>query len=386
MRVHLSTEQQAVHSAACEWASRSADGGMRTRAVRGLAGTGKTVVAAAIADDLTSSGVRVAVVASTGKAAHVLRGKGIAATTVHASTYLLVGDGVDGPEFRLRDRMVGEPDVVVCDEASMLTRDQLADLLRRVPKVLLVGDHGQLPPVSGDGALAEVDGWDLHEVHRQALDSGVVRFAHALREGASIQDAARAGAPDVVLGKPRHLPGTVLVARNDARVRLNQALRKQVHAAHTRVPAWPIARDRVVCLSNHRRGAIAKDAEAWSRAGAGGPWCNGTIADVTSSASPSSTSADALCAFEALCDDGVVRSGRAWLRQLSEADTLPAEAHDRARMEARFAWGWALTVHKAQGSEWDDVLVVGDGFGSAEEVRAWRYTAATRARARVGGW
>ncbi len=416
MRVELSGEQGGVCDAAVAWGrwvggprgKRGATGPQpaRVRAIRGPAGTGKTVTAAEVARRLASYGTNVAVVAPTGKAAHVLRGKGIAATTIHAFQYVLVedGSGATGPgvatgggagglRFVLRAEATGDPDVVICDEASMATAEHLADLLSRVPRVLLVGDPGQLPPVQGTGVLADATGWDLTEVHRQALDSGVIRFAHAIRAGESIASALRAGAPDVVAGRPPHLPGVLLVARNDTRVRLNLGVRTQFHAqredgvgldpgpgAERRsagaLPSWPIEGDRVVCLSNHRGASGTRGV-----AGAETPWCNGTVGDVTRrlSCGNSSPHLDSIHGFTALCDDGTTRDGTAWLRQLSSPTLLAVDAADARRRDARFAWGWCLTTHKAQGSEWDEVAVMGDGFGTPAEIQAWRYTAATRA-------
>lgn len=368
----------------CAGARGPRDG--RVRALRGLAGTGKTTVAAEIARRLATVGTRVAVVAPTGKAAHVLRTKGIAATTIHAAAYQLVGDGADGPEFILRRGITGDPDVVICDEASMATNDHLIDLLSRVPKVLLVGDPGQLPPVSGTPVLHAAEGVDLLQVHRQAMDSGVVRFAHAIRAGASLAAALKVGAPDVVAHRPPHLPGVVLVSRNDTRVRTNAGIRKQVHGSNATAP-WPVAGDRVVCLTNHSRAAQAPrwddDTREWCDAP--DPWCNGTVGDVVRRADDASdsTAASAVYGFVALCDDGLERPARAWLQQLTAGTLLQVDEWDRSRMSARFAWGWALTTHKAQGSEWDEVAVLEDGFGSADELRAWRYTAATRAATKL---
>lgn len=414
MRVELSGEQSGVCDAAVAWGrwvggprgKRGATGpqAARVRAIRGPAGTGKTVTAAEVARRLASYGTNVAVVAPTGKAAHVLRGKGIAATTIHAFQYVLVEDGEDGGggdgrgglRFVLRAEATGDPDVVICDEASMATAEHLADLLSRVPRVLLVGDPGQLPPVQGAGVLADATGWDLTEVHRQALDSGVIRFAHAIRAGESVAVALRAGAPDVVAGRPPHLPGVLLVARNDTRVRLNLGVRTQYHAQredgvgldpgpgaerHAGVggalPPWPIEGDRVVCLSNHR----ATGRVDWKQGG----WCNGTVGDVARrlSSGNSSPGLDTVHGFTALCDDGTTRDGTAWLRQLSSPTLLAVDAADARRRDARFAWGWCLTTHKAQGSEWDEVAVMGDGFGTPVEIQAWRYTAATRAAKRL---
>lgn len=407
--VDLSTEQEQAADMLVEWAqyrsgARGRAGAVgrtddRVRALRGLAGTGKTTTGAEVARRLVALGTRVAVVAPTGKAAHVLRTKGIAATTIHAAAYRLIDDGASSPTFELRPGVQGDPDVVICDEASMATADHVGDLLSRVPRVLLVGDPGQLPPVSGQAVLADALGVDLLEVHRQALDSGVVRFAHAIRAGASVADALRAGAPDVVPGRPLHLPGVLLVGRNDLRMRLNTGVRAQVHANSIAplgassgrlapVP-WPIVGDRLVCLSNHRKARTDGDDGPYLDDDGRvveppDPWCNGTVGDVTSVPAVSSgrdAGPDAARRFVARCDDGLTRDGQAWLRQLATAELLQVGTtpQDRWRRETRFAWGWCLTTHKAQGSEWAEVAVMGDGFGTPDELRAWRYTAATRA-------
>ena len=391
--VDLSTEQEQAADMLVEWAryrsgARGRAGAVgrtddRVRALRGLAGTGKTTTGAEVARRLVALGTRVAVVAPTGKAAHVLRTKGIAATTIHAAAYRLIDDGASSPTFELRPGVRGDPDVVICDEASMATADHVDDLLSRVPRVLLVGDPGQLPPVSGEPVLEDALGVDLVTVHRQALDSGVVRFAHAIRRGASVADALREGAPDVIAGRPAHLPGVLLVARNDLRVRLNAGVRAQVHGG-TPPSAGPAVGDRLVCLSNHRR-SHRRDDDDPDAGPPPDPWCNGTVGDVVRvGASPGFRGEpDSTRRFAALCDDGQEREGRAWLRQLDAPGLLPVEPHDRDRREARFAWGWCLTTHKAQGSEWDEVAVMGDGFGTPDELRAWRYTAATRAARRL---
>jgi len=404
--IDLADEQAQAADMLVEWAryrsgARGKAGAIgkvddRVRALRGLAGTGKTVTAAEVACRLAALGTRVAVVAPTGKAAHVLRSKGVAATTIHAAAYQLIEDGASSPTFELRSGVRGDPDVVICDEASMATSDHVSDLLSRVPKVLLVGDPGQLPPVSGRAVLADALGVDLVTVHRQALDSGVVRFAHAIRRGASIADALREGAPDVIAGRPAYLPGVLLVGRNDLRMRLNVGVRAQVHAAMAgrpgSQPPWPIAGDRLVCLSNHRRARVEPGEEMRDDSGCiiepPDPWCNGTVGDVVRvpRISPGrDASPDAARDFVALCDDGQEREGQAWLRQLTTAELLQVgqDAASRWRRETRFAWGWCLTTHKAQGSEWDEVAVMSDGFGKPDELRAWRYTAATRASKRL---
>lgn len=415
-RPELQGEQEAAVESLRAWALE-ARGGRRPRAeavaLRGLAGTGKTVAAAELVARLAADGARVAIVAPTGRAAAVLRRKGVGeATTVHAAAYRLVGEDAGGLAFKprrdiaaplaraaagaapiFRRRGDDQPDVLVCDEASMLTLAQLRDLLARVPRVVLVGDPGQLPPVSGGSALATVPYVELEEVRRQALDSGIVRFAHAIRAGASVADALRAGAPDVTVEPPERVPGAAVCATHADRVRLNAALRAA--AADERgtdaaaLPPWPVAGDRVVALANDPATG----------------WCNGTTAEVLRDlgranpdawrlrgaaftpgergAGPGKRVADLPPArrLRCLCDDGEERELVAVERVLGSAEA--GDPHPLVPRTALAWWGWALTAHKAQGSEWEDVMVLDRPFGGPADVRAWRYTAATRARAHL---
>ena len=406
-RTTLSDEQEAAVGSLREWA-RDRSGGTAARSLRGLAGTGKTVAAAELVARLAEDGLRVAVVAPTGRAAAVLRRKGVAnATTVHGALYQLVGEEGGALEFRAKRAIEAPlargaavrtarsgwrepPDVVVCDEASMLTSAQLADLLGRTRRVVLVGDPGQLPPVTGGSALLQVPGWELREVRRQALDSGIVRFAHAIRAGASVADALRAGAPDVLAVEPEQVPGAVIVARHEDRLRLNPILRAAAadERGDTRaddLPPHPVAGDRIVALANDPATG----------------WCNGTTAEVLADlgrANPDAWRAKAPSGgrprlggwaaglpdahlLRCLCDDGEEREIFAVLRALGSAEA--GDPHPLVPRTALAWWGWALTCHKAQGSEWPDVLVYDRPFGSAEDQRRWRYTAATRASRRL---
>lgn len=234
---------------------------------------------------------------------------------------------------------------------------------------------------------------ELEEVRRQALDSGIVRFAHAIRAGASVTNALRAGAPDVVPEPPELVPGATVCATHADRVRLNAALRAAAAdergADAAALPAWPVAGDRVVALANDPATG----------------WCNGTVAEVLEDrgraapdswrlrgaaftpgergAGPGSRVADLPAARRlwCLCDDGERRELVVVERVLGSADA--ADPHPLVPRTCLAWWGWALTAHKAQGSEWDSVMVLDRPFGSAADARAWRYTAATRARTRL---
>src|SRR3954453_15882830 len=155
----------------------------------GYAGTGKTTLARQIAEAVDGD---VLFAAFTGKAAQVMRNKGCAnARTIHSLIYRPRGEkpeaetGEMQPAFSLnRASAVGKAKLIVVDECSMVDEALGRDLLSFGTPVLVLGDPGQLPPISGGGYFtnAEPD-VVLTEVHRQARDNPIVQLAQTVREG-----------------------------------------------------------------------------------------------------------------------------------------------------------------------------------------------------------
>jgi exodeoxyribonuclease V len=154
--------------------------------LEGEAGTGKTTLLAAIARRRPGAFL----CAYTGKAAHVVREKtGMYATTVHSAFYHFVReeDGDDGQLPRLVFRPVHAPgslkgQVLLLDECSIIDPKTAADIRGIGITVIAIGDPAQLPPVSGDPFFtADAASFTLTRVHRQALESPIIRQAHNVR-------------------------------------------------------------------------------------------------------------------------------------------------------------------------------------------------------------
>ncbi len=79
------------------------------------------------------------------------------------------------------------------DEASMVTDDVYCDLLAKELPCFWLGDAGQLPPVGSDPRIMERAHVSLTKIHRQSLDSGILRIAHDVREGGSRRSGTLAG-------------------------------------------------------------------------------------------------------------------------------------------------------------------------------------------------
>jgi exodeoxyribonuclease-5 len=157
-------------------------------ALRGLAGTGKTSLLAVLHETLE----RPPVLTPTGRAAAVLRRKGVPATTIHAAIYQVLKTA-EGVKWVLRKPPEERYPLAIVDEASMVNDTTLRDLCTIYTRVILVGDQGQLPPIEGRSPLAESRGFTLTTVLRQALDSGVIRTALALRGGRVNQRRTQGG-------------------------------------------------------------------------------------------------------------------------------------------------------------------------------------------------
>lgn len=392
----LSREQSAALDAISRWKSS----GDPQFILGGFAGTGKTTL---LQHFINSESKQILCLAPTGKAASVLRKKlaNAAVNTVHSALYVPVvtprtrlkalelelSRYPDDPRVQeavrkererlLRNSLKFSPksdlkivrgQLVVVDEASMVTRAMRNDLLATEARILYVGDPGQLPPVMDQGFFHEArpDAM-LQEVQRQALDSPIIRLSMSIRAGDVGVDFDEPGC--------RRMPreeadpkiwlecDQVLTGSNAARRRLNRYFRRtQGHDG-----SFPKTGEKLVCLKNYRDDSIQL--------------VNGGLARAASDAFTH--------------DDRTV-----WVDLSTDDDVLPGTAcagfHFRANYESgilpdefepdeivqHFDYGYALTVHKAQGSEWDRVVLADDGMrrNDVEFRRRWLYTAVTRAK------
>lgn len=342
----------------------------------GYAGTGKTTLARHFAEHVDGD---VQFAAFTGKAAQVLRSKGASnAKTIHSLIYRprgeeAVEDEETGktsisPMFTLnRQSPVAKAALIVIDECSMVDEALGKDLMSFGTPILVLGDPGQLPPISGGGFFTDHEpDCLLTEIHRQARDNPIIELAMHVREGREITHGDWGTAKvigkgdvtqDLVLSADQ-----VLVGTNRTRRRYNQRLRelKGFTAAH------PQAGDKLVCLRNDQMKGLL----------------NGSLWQVmTSSKETTKPGINLLVRPE---DDDMDR-GAAKVKLLKAAfeevgTEIPWQTKKRYD---DFDYGYALTVHKAQGSQWDDVVLFDESFAFRDTRERWLYTAITRAAERL---
>jgi exodeoxyribonuclease-5 len=355
--------QDAALSAASNWL-KGARGRSSIFRLFGYAGTGKTTLVKHIAEGVDG---KVLFAAFTGKAACVMRSKGCySASTIHSLIYKARESGEETPSFELwNDAPASKAKLIIIDECSMVDAELARDLMSFGVPLLVLGDPAQLPPIHGGGFFtdAKPDAM-LTEVHRQAQDDPIVRLSMEIRAGNPLTQG-QYGETQVVrrdaLDPKRVLDADqVLVGRNVTRRAYNARLRER----RGFTDALPMAGDKLVCLRNNRRKGLFN----------GGLWMvkespKARRQIIRMRLKPDEDLGERLIKVSVRpeCFTGTIE----------EFDWPQRKAYDE------FDFGYVLTVHKAQGSQWDDVVLFDESGAFPDNRDRWLYTGVTRAAKRL---
>lgn len=410
----LSDEQASAARAVREWYRER---GRLPFCLAGYAGSGKSTMIPYIIEELGVDPGSVAYLAPTGKAARVMTRKLEAAgvrrraTTIHKAIYHAPADLSHTDEDLTEDQRIAlrlagraklhferndkadirDAKLIVCDEASMVSEREAENLRHFDVPILAIGDPGQLPPVDG-GAGFDMGcaNFFLREIHRQALDNPIIRLAHEVRQGkyprhGTYGDAdfgVRIVPPKTVEipDQPELMP-TVITGTHKKRWQVTEQIRNTLGFGGT----LPRRGERVICCKNSR---ILSDL------------VNGAEAIMIADAFYDQYDSFAVV-LDCVNDDGapIYLAKEDWDGSLEHAPIqvyrgLFDEHVERRRgavegpkriavfKQAELEWfdfGWAITCHKSQGSQWDDVLVIDESYVFRDEWRRWLYTAVTRA-------
>ncbi len=327
----------------------------------GYAGVGKTTLARHVA---ATGDSETAFAAFTGKAAMVMRSKGCTgATTIHSLIYRASEDEEGGaPTFTLnQEGPASKAGLIVIDECSMVDEELGRDLASFGKPILVLGDPAQLPPVKGGGYFTDREpDVMLTEIHRQAKGDPIVQLATEVREGRSlargVYGESRVIARAEVNAEMVMAADQVLVGTNKTR-RLYNARMRQLKGFEG---PMPVAGDRLVCLRNERRKGLTN----------GGLWSVKALAGIRKDFVRMTVQPEDETGGKAV----KVAVHKAFFEGV-DAD-LP---YPIRRQSDEFDYGYALTVHKAQGSQWDNVLLFDESFAFREHQARWLYTGITRA-------
>jgi ATP-dependent exoDNAse (exonuclease V) alpha subunit len=331
----------------------------------GWAGTGKSTLAMHLAQEASNP----LFAAFTGKAALVMRSRGCAgARTIHSLIYQAVEDPVTkAVRFVINvDSPVSDADLVVIDEVSMVGNDLAADLLSFGTKVLVLGDPFQLPPINDAGYFTGHDpDVMLTEIHRQAADNPIIRMSMDVREGKGLRRGAYGNSEVVLRGdvskKDVLAADQILVGKNQTRNTYNRRIRELLG----RKSIVPIQDDKLVCLRNNRQKSLL----------------NGQIFIVEKIKKKTLSFIKLLIRPEDADSDKTWRHVRVPMPFFSgEEKNIDPKVR---RENEEFCFGYALTVHKSQGSQWPKVYLFDESRAFRDNAARHLYTGITRAAEKI---
>lgn len=347
----LAPQQQAAYDQVMAWFETD----QKRLVLGGAAGTGKTTLSKKFQSVIEN----VHQGSFTGKAANVMREKGARnASTIHSALYVLTGEEDGEPQFVLNeDSDWASAGLVIVDEYSMLPEEIIDDIESIASKVLYLGDPFQLPPVKGECSLRP--DIFLTEVHRQALESPILRAATDVREGRGIKFQREDG----FIYQPTkgfdpedyETADQIIVGLNKTRIAWNKRFRQKQGFDGF---ALPQRGDKLICIKNNRRKGLF----------------NGMIGEAKTDARQVS--------FEQISLDFDDHEGLKVWDGTFKFRKEPPKGKDK-NLE-QFDYAYAITAHKSQGSEFDDVLIYNQPIGKDATERArWLYTAITRGKKNV---
>ncbi len=401
----LSPEQES----ACRAIINGIEAGRRELTFTGCAGTGKTTTMKHLIALLSDMGRPVVLVAPTGKAAlRLAQSTGRHAKTIHSLLYRTVyedknEDGEVELNFHHARSITQEPHtVVICDEASMVGSSISREILKHLPEdccILYVGDREQLQPVKDVwGADFEDPTANLTQIHRQAQGSPIIQLSKHIREGGWWRDiepdgktykvhrdkdaGVEAAARWLAQARRAGASATLLTYTNAIRHKANALVRTKLDR-----DAPLCVGDTLLCRRNcHAMGIM--NGEVVSVKG---------FTPVMNKYEGPGESGDVISTTDLVRLDVGMRnvfpftapkllSGNSTSEDWADA-TLLTGVDEKNVMQAEY--GECLTIHSAQGSEFDHVgLIIDNSFEfvkcrNHDEYRRLLYTAVTRAAKRL---
>ena len=396
----LNAEQKDADNRILEWYKSET---RQVFVLTGYAGTGKTTLLKHTVVDTLGlvPDVSAAFVTPTGKAATVLIKKGIPACTVHRLIYQsqvteqnIEVNGktvtVEKLTFRRRESIDKSIKLIVLDEASMVSDEVLVDILNFGVKVLLCGDNAQLPPVEGFNTYLKSPDFCLKDIVRQDRDNPIIRLSLLAREGKFIPYGNYGDRAFVLYG--RKFTGDrrqklmlrteqIICGLNRTRCRINDEMR-----AYKGFEGLPKDGEKLICTHNNWEQFIDGEARFNLVNGIIGtaiePFYNEN--DYMGFMQFKPEFLDERCPDALPFDIGIFKDGQ---YRYKHGDYFAKFGEDGEATGVftlnRFEYGYCISCHKAQGSEFNSVIVFDEGYAFREDSARWLYTAITRAKEKL---
>lgn len=353
--------------------------------ISGIAGSGKTTIVYMLIETLGLKHDEVLFMSYTGKATLALARKGNFAKTIHSTIYNIElkplirdgnavknihGNAIMVPEFRLKQELPPNIKLLVIDEAPMVPENMAKDILSFDIPIIALGDINQLPPVFGNPFFLREPNIRLTEPMRQALDSPIIYLAYKALNGEYISkgkygDSCYVIPKDNVTDTMLTKSDIIICGKNSSRDYINDYIRTQINKIDK---PYPIIGDKMICRQNNW--SLQLDDTVYMING-----LIGYVEDVDiSTFDGKSISIDFRPEFEV---EKMFKNVDIDYKHL----VTPYDKRGNGRSYYnKFEYGYAITCHLAQGSEYDNILIYNEFMGDREYYKKWLYTAITRSK------
>ena len=385
MDIILNKRQTEVLNKAVDWFFNSSE---QVFQFSGGPGTGKSVVLHAIIDKISKKcNIDIAPMAYTGNASIVMRMKGfINAKTIHSSLYTVdekplydnYGNIVMDPYFNVPVTKISfipntaelmHKDIIVIDEASMVPMEMKQDILNTGKKVLVCGDINQLGPVDGNSAFLTTGRVEvLTDIMRQAENSAIVYLSQRALRGLPIHCGIYGDCIVIqqheLTDRMLYYANTILCCKNSTRENLNHYFRSHILGYNSKLPNIG---EKLICKRNN-----------WTIESGGINLTNGMTGLVINQPDVRSFNNKLfLIDFNPLLTnipfEKVTVDYEYFISDINKKKTI--KSFRRPKEANQFDFGYAQTVHSAQGSQWSTGVYIQEYMKDMNRIN---YTAISR--------
>ena len=369
------------------------------KTVGGYAGTGKTFLITALRKSLYTMDrkLNIAFCSFTGKASSVLKAKLEDINCLFKEDYVGTIHGLIyrprmGLDGRGRKIIIGwvrkeflPYDLIIMDEASMVSLPVWNDLLAYKRPLVAVGDHGQLPPIGNEEGVIAAPDFILNKIHRQALSSPIIRLSVDVRKTGKIPVGvfdenvfklkwSEPKCQELFRNIEHDENVIVLSATNRLRVSLNKEIRDRQGFTQNE----PYPGERVICLKNNHHTKVMNGQLGTLL------WLVPHGRHIYNVTVQMDNTKDLYHTLVHDCCFGEEKYDGAY-EEVSYKKIGHLLRHTKFDSVDLFDFGYAISVHRSQGSEWDKVVLFEEkvAWWESNFYKRWLYTAITRAREKL---
>ena len=365
--------------------------------ISGQAGVGKSEIQKFVLNNFRKNQFKLA--AYTAKAARVMEDKsGYPASTIHRLMYKPILDRDGNILDWVFDRDILRDDrnlkFVLIDECSMMSQRQLDDLISSGKKIIVFGDYYQLPPINAPQIFTKQNAdIVLTKIHRQAEGNPLIQYLTKLRKGEDIDNCnidnklIKSNDINEVFGgdiKKFLDYDQIICGTNATRKALNAMIRKEIKGIDS---PFPVAGERLICLKNNYNVDLANgdqfeiNCDAFNYRKDRGTFCVKRDIEPFKNKKREIVKERIMVCMSDNYDDIIRHRMPEYLARGKDRSNPDILIQGKHLIESDYSY--VISCHKAQGSEWKNVLVIDESDVFRDTKYRWLYTAVSRGKESV---